>query len=447
MNTPSRFRPLTADRWPRRRWALVLVTCVTMLLAAGLVGYLAVDAERISTDSALFQHTGWYMTQGAIPYVDVWDVNPPLTFLIAAGLALLTGGNMVALHVASVALTVVAVLAGVVLTGWVAFDVTGDDAAAVAAGLVVLAVPEMYGLVGYGIRSQYFAFAFGALALALVRRDRPAWAGASAAASAGVWQPGGGLALLVVGIAGQRGGRRTALAAVGGGLALATLVVVPFAAAGAVVPMVVQVVVAPVVGGEPYTLVERGYQLLLTMGYAVVVLPIGLLGWIRAARDRSSEWWIPAGGVLFSLMLAVVNFNGSLDAALWLLFAGLGVALVVAKLPAGWRWRVVAGLAVLVAVAPVWSVVPATPLKSPVEAGAERAEPETVPALVETQSSVPPMWKIYWQQRIPERCHYRLSWTELRWIATTPADLDAEECGRWYTERGWDGGVLSAVTL
>lgn len=431
MYPESTVRRLVDTHRPRSLWARLLIGCIVLLFAAGLVAYLLGGTKRISTDSALFQHTGWYMTQGAIPYVDVWDINPPLTFLIAAALSVVAGGDMATLHVLSVALMTVVGAASVLLTGWLAFDVTGDDAAAVAAGLVVVLVPEVYGIPGYGLRSQFFALGFATVALVLIRRDRPGWAGASAAAGAGAWQPGGGVALLIVAIAVWRGGVRAALAVVAGGAAVTALVVAPFVAVGAFVPMVAEVVVAPFVGGAPYSFLERLYELLLAMGYGVVVLPVVLAGWVRAAVDRTDVWWIPTGGLLFSLVLVLINFNGSTDLFLWLVFAALGVALVVAAVPTEWRWRVVVGLVALVLIAPVWSVSPAAPLKQSVQAGYEQVEVDDTPALVEAKSSATPMWKIYWDQQTPSTCHYRLSWTELRWVEATPARLDDVKCGQW----------------
>lgn len=199
------------------RWFGPLLAGVSATMGASVVAYAIADQPPASIDSAFYQHVGWYVLQGATPYVDVWDVNPPLTFGVAAVLALLVGGDVLLLHVAGAGLTAFVVVASVLLTGLLAYDLTGDDAAALAAGLVMLAVPEVYGLPPYGIRSQYFALLFGLVGLVLVRRGRPFAAGASVAAAAGFWQPGAGFALLVVGMAARRDGWAGTASNVAGG--------------------------------------------------------------------------------------------------------------------------------------------------------------------------------------------------------------------------------------
>ncbi|ELZ04926.1 hypothetical protein C481_03197, partial [Natrialba asiatica DSM 12278] len=41
------------------------------------------------------------------------------------------------------------------------------------------------------------------------------------------------------------------------------------------------------------------------------------------------------------------------------------------------------------------------------------------------------MQTIYWEQLEPDTCHYRLSWNEIRWVAMTDDQLDAQECDGW----------------
>lgn len=448
----------------RLGWFHLLAGSLSVLFAGSLVGYavtdppvLAVDPSFalyaipgdvvvvnppvVDTDPAFYQHVGWYVTRGGVPYVDVWDVNPPLTFAVAAVLAVVAGGNLLLQHALGVLLTFAAVGAAVVLTGWLAYDLTGDDAAAVAAALVLLVPAEVYGLPPYGLRSQFFALLFGVLALVLVRRARPFAAGACAAAAGGFWQPGGAVALLVVGMAAQESGRTGAMRAIAGGLAVAGLVVLPFLAVGAFAPMVAQTVLAPLYGQEPYTLLARTYRLALAMGYGTVLLPVAVAGWGLSAipgagwspfaLDLWERWWVPAGGLLYGLQVYLVNFDGSLDALLFLVFVALGVAVVVAALPAdGGRWAV-AAVGLLVVTGPVWHLAPSVPPRGTVETQYEQADKDANPALEGAGSAVPEMQTIYWEKREPNSCHYRLSHTELRWTAQTDARLDDRRCGTW----------------
>lgn len=417
-------------------WPAILGATLTLLFAGATVAFI-VTGHRIATDAALYQHVGWAVTQGAVPYVDVWDVNPPVTFAVTTLLALLAGGNLVALHVLGVVVSFVAVGVGVMGTASVAHEVTGDDAAALVAGFVLLVPAEVWGLPPQGIRSQYLALGFGVAGLALALRERPMTGGAAVALAAGAWQPSAALAPIVVGLAARRGGRWAALRALGAGLLVTVLVVAPFVVAGAAGPMVVETVLAPLVARAPYTVPGRTYALARAMGYGVLLLPVALVGWVLVASDRRDLWWIAAGGAVYTGQLVFLNMNGSLDALLWLVFVALGVALVVARLSVR-RRRVAVGLAVvLICSGLAWHLAPAVPLRESLEDRHRQARPSKAPPIGEDAVDVPSMPTIYWEGRRPDSCHYRLSWTELRWVARTDAALDDETCGRWPDRSDW----------
>lgn len=429
------------------RWLTVLLPCVVILFALSFVSYLVSMWPETTTDPAFFQHTGWYILNGGVPYVDVWDVNPPIVFGLTAVLAGLSGGNMVVLQTLSGILMAAVNAASVLLVGWLAYRLT-DDAAAVAAGFVVLLVPEVYLMPPVGTRAQFYALFFGLVGLAFALRDRPAAAGATAALSAGCWQPGAGFVLLVGGMAAQRSGWQGVLAAVAGTSAVVGLVAVVFAAAGALVPMGVETILAPLVGGSPYTLSGRIYSILLVLGYGMVILPAAFYGWSHAVYDRR-HWWVPAGGLLFGLQVLFVDMDGSTDLVLWLAFVALGVAIAVASVSQSGlrvptirnrRWAVVGVLGLLVVSGPVWHVT-SSPLQSTLQDREERATPDEELPPIKDEASVPDMQTIYWQKLTPEQCHYRLSWNEVRWIAATDDRVDSTQCGQWPSERTTDRSI------
>ncbi|WP_254531161.1 DolP-mannose mannosyltransferase [Natrinema gelatinilyticum] len=436
----------------RSRWLVVLVPVVAVLFAAGFSRFMHNTWPSIGTDPAFFQHTGWYVLNGGVPYIDVWDVNPPVPFGIAAVLALFSGGDMLVLHGLSSVVTTLVAAASVLLVGWVAALVTGEDAPAIAAGLTMLVVPELFLLSPGGVRAQVYALFFGALALALSLRDRPFPAGAVAALSAGSWQSGGVFALLVIGMAYQRNGRTGALWAVAGGAVVTAAVVLPFAAAGAFVPMFVETVVATLSAGSPYSLAERIYSLLLVFGYGSLLLPVAFYGWATAAvRDVRERWWIPAGGAFLLLQVLFVDLDGSTDAFLYLAFVALGVAITVERVST-WlsaapadrgddttrtdrrRWMTVGTVAVvgvLVLSGLSWHL-GSPALQSTLQTKQQAAEPEGEPLpITPGDGDAPSMQTIYWEKLQPETCHYRLSWNEVRWVSMTDDRLDRRTCDGW----------------
>ncbi|WP_254532324.1 DolP-mannose mannosyltransferase [Natrinema gelatinilyticum] len=430
----------------RSCWLAILGPTVVIVFAAAFAAFNLTDwpspeARRVAMiDPLFFQHTGWYIVNGGVPYVDVWDVNPPVPFGITAVLALLSGRDMHLLHVLSVALTVIVVAASILLVGWVAYLVTGEDAAAVAAGLTMLVVPELLVIPLLGVRAQFYALFFGVCALALALRDRPFLAGALVALSAGSWQAGAAFALLVVGIAYQRTGRGGAISTVTGGGVVAGGIILVFAVSDALVPMVVETVLAPLVAGSPHSLTEHAYSILLTFGYGSLLLLVTFYGWaLAAARDLRERWWIPAGGLILGFQVLFVDLDGSTDVFLWLVFVALGVALAVERMIAvraamsDRRRTVVAVVAViglLVLSGLVWNAL-APPPAPVLQTMQEDARPDEELSMSRGDADVPPMETIYWEQMEPKACHYRLSRNEVRWIAITDGHLGRQECGSW----------------
>lgn len=74
-----------------------LVALLEWLVLLGLVLLVLLPAsprlqQLPSWDSGVFMYTGWRVTQGAVPYRDVWDHKPPLIYVIDA-VGVLLGGS------------------------------------------------------------------------------------------------------------------------------------------------------------------------------------------------------------------------------------------------------------------------------------------------------------------------------------------------------------------
>ena len=412
-------------------WLRGLAPVVAVVFLGSIGAHAVAEQPIIAYDAAFYQYVGWLITRGGTPYVDIWDVNPPLTFVLTAGLAFLAGGNMLLLHILSATTTLLSVLASVLVVGWLAAFVTGEDVAGIVAGIVLCSVPEVYGLPPYGVRSQYFSLAFVVVALALVHRDRPGLAGASVAAAAGFWQGGIVAVPLVLGMIWSRRGRHGVRRAVSGGIGVTALTVFPFVAAGAAGPMVVETVVAPLYGRAPNTLLGRGFAILAVLGYTAFLLPVASIGWVHALASRD-RLWIPAGALLYGGFALFGNMDGALDLLLWLVFVALGVSIVVELVSDRLSYQIglVALVLTVVLVNPVWHLSDA-PIEDSVESARDDVEAERAPPTPLRHISPTEMRTIYWQKRRPETCHLRLSWTERRWIHRTDATLNDETCGEW----------------
>ncbi|AQL41466.1 hypothetical protein BV210_01490 [Halorientalis sp. IM1011] len=433
--------------WIETHWFLVLLGGALALVATGTIYRFLDHPWYISDDSALFQHGGWYITQGATPYVDFWDLKPPLIYAVTTTLALLSGGNMAALHVLSVVVAVAAIVAGVTLVGVLNYRLTGNGVASVAAGWTMFVVTTLYTYPWAGIRPKYLAFPFGVAALLLAVDDRPLPSGAAAAVTAGFWHLGAPLALLVVAmnyVDGDRVGLERSLA---GGLTVTAVVLAPFVLTGNLTPLFVEVVLTPLYGAGEYSLVSRLLEPIYELGWGVVLFPAGVYGWYLGAKgDWSQYWWVVVGGVAYQLLF-FVEMAGAIDAVLAAPFAALGVGAVVAEAPTPARRTLLLGLVlVLVASSLHWNEGGTTPVRDEIREIQESWGTVEYGPLAERPPEFPSMETIYWEQRRPATCHYRMDKKQRAFVHATGGTLHEPTCGAWPFEQPPLPWVVDKVT-
>ena len=438
-NSHAEFHEWLLENW----WAVLVVGAVAVVGLATAIKF-ARSPFYVNKDSALFQHGGWYLGQGARLYVDIWDLKPPLIFWLSAVLAVASFGNMAVLHVYGVLAAVAAVVGGLIFVGLTAHRITDDGFAAVVAAGTMLVLSSVYTFPYAGIRPKYFAFLCGAGALYFAASDRHLASGISAALAAGFWQLGGVLAVLVVGIALQRGGVRPAGRTVAGGLAVATLTVLPFVLTGRTVPLLAEVVLAPIYGVERYTIPSRLLTFLIELGPGILVVPVAVFGWLRAVQRDRQYWWLAAGGSVY-LLQVFLEFQGAIELVLVFVFVALGVAVVAAQLPRPSRRTVLAGcLAVLVLTTLYWSESPITPVKDEVKDLKAEYNVPNYEALPPDPPATPSMQTIYWEQLQPELCHYRLGHKQKYFELATGGTIYKSECGQWPYDEGPPGWLPGA---
>ncbi|WP_335998614.1 DolP-mannose mannosyltransferase [Halorientalis halophila] len=419
--------------WIEAHWFPLLAGGAIALVLVGTLIQAVDNPWHVSSDSALFQHGGWYITQGATPYVDFWDLKPPLIYAVTTVLAVLSGGNMAVLHVLSVLAAIGAIAAGVTAVGVLNYRLTGDGLASVAAGWSVFAVTTLFTYPYAGIRPKYMTFCVGMVALLLAYDERWLASGAAAAVAAGFWHLGAPLAALVLAMSYYDGRRAGLLRAVGGAALVTALVLLPFVLTDNLVPLFVEVVLTPLYGAGEYPLASRLIEPIYEVGWGVLLFPIGMYGWFRAADgDWSRYWWVAVGGITYQVLF-FVEMAGAIDAALAIPFAGLGVGALIADTPTPSRRTLLLGLVVLlVAGSYYWNADgTVTPIRDRIGEQQESWGEIDYGPLAAEPPGVPDMQTIYWEQLKPDTCHYRLDNKQRAFVFQTGGTLLEPTCGEW----------------
>lgn len=449
----------------RERWLATLFGfgLVTQLLGIGRT-FLFRSRPLLNADAAVFQHGGWYILQGAIPYVDFWDPKPPLTFETTAVLAMIAGENMYWLHVLSVLATAGAAIGITLVVGLLTYELTQNEMAGLVSGLVMLTLPGFHYLPTFGFRPKYFALLFGLVGILFVLRDRPLLAGGAAAASPAYWQFGLVFPLLVIGMAARRDPRSDTPRALIGATAVSVVVLLPIVLWDAFVPMVVETILASIHTPEEQSLLFRLGKGPLVLGYTTVVVLVGLSGLVRLVADqRDRVLWVVVLGLWAAVQILVFDFDSYPDLFLGMVLVSVGAGYLYAT--GSRRSRVgLGGTLVVLLLISVVALGGVGFLTYPVSseyypfALEEEKSPADQPLLQRTIVGVgysmdmeqdrgsgsagsadtspakypdmtPKMRHIYWNKVKPDSCHYRLSVMERQWMRLTGQSGDERTCG------------------
>lgn len=421
------------DELVARLWRIGPAAIATVLIVGATIKeVLPPGPPVLSADAALYQHGGWYMNVGGVPYVDIFDVKPPVAFELPAILALLTGGDPTLLYAASVLTTGAAAVAVVALVGTLVYNLTDDPWAALCAEVAVLAFPVLFWYPAKGFRPKLFVLAFGLGSLVLARRDRTASAGTLAALAAGMWQLGAFFPLVVCGLVWRRSG---ALGRVVAAMAGTTIVVIaPIVLQGGTTAMLVEAVLIPLTDAEGQSPSFAAIKSVFLLGFAAPVVLVGAAAAVLAVHSRRDAWWVSAGAIWFTIQV-YLDLDWYPDLFALTVFAALGLGLAVAK---PWPSVSIATRPGVVAVVALVVVLNATLLLgvgpaagfSPSEASQSAAgsafvsytppgpvPPEYGPFYDVSQGQY--MNDLYWNQQIPPYCHYRFAGSETRWLERT----------------------------
>lgn len=418
--------------WNRlsRRWLALLLGIGVLAHLRVLVPVLQYSRPPTMADPALFEHAGWYITRGGRLYLDIWEPKPPLPYETTAVIALAVGESAYRYHLTTVLVTIAASLGVMALVGVLARHLSGRRDVGLLAGTSMLVLPGYSYLPAMGFSAKHFVLLCGLLAIYLALADRPFLAGVSAAASVGYWQLAVVFPVLAMGITAQR----NAWPAVGrvclGGVMATAAIVAPVVYWGAVPAMIAEVVVIPLVVPESQWLVPRAFVGGRDLKSGLAVLLVGAAAILLALREpyRRDWWWVGLGGLWFGFVAYAIDYDYFPDAIPGLAFVALGVGLLYtarARLRPYIAGATLASVAVSVGWLGAFGIV-----ADPLPIAAPGPLSSMTPAPIPGDGIVPDVKVLFWEQRIPETCHYRMSALERRWLRLAGY---AEECGRLST--------------
>lgn len=408
-------------------WQLLTLGVVTQTYTVwlALAGHARPPMRR---DSALLELTGRVVATGGQPYLDVWDVKPPLALELPAVLAVVTTDPLW-LHLLHVGVMAGAAIGSIVVVGTLTARVTNDAAAGLVGGVGMLLLPGYLVRPALGYKPKYLVLCAGLLALWLAVRGRWATSGLAAGAATGFWQLGIVYPVVVSLLAWDREGRRGAARAAGGVAVAAVGMTLPVVLVGAGEAMLVQAVAVPVLSPEGFSLPRRLYWGVRRFKYAAPFVLLGVFGLASFARRRPRvvrrQWWVVACTAWFGLVALAIDFDiwGYTDLIPGLPFVAIGVGALYATLDRDQRrTTLVAGLAAVVtinvllhgAVGVVFQ--PATAQEPADLTGETTFEGKLVRFSPPPFESAPDTRTLYWSGERPETCHVRFSLLELRWI-------------------------------
>jgi hypothetical protein len=385
----------------------------------------------VNIDAATYQHAGWLITQGAIPYIDVWEIKPPLAWYTPALLALLSGSDMLLLHLLNVVVTCGVMLGVVYLVGALAFDMTDSQEAGLVAGLVMLALPGFPYLATLGFRPKYFMLLFGLISVLLQRKGQPFWSGVSAAAATGYVLQGAVFPALILFLAIRDRHADAALKSLAGMALLTIAALIPILIWGAALPMLIEVVIAPLMSTEPQSLVARLAKFVQHTKYALPLTAFGLFGLLRfGLGGRGDRLWVAIGGLAYAAQVMFLDFDSFPDLFGLHCFVSLGAGLLVAGGSVLTRRLVLAIVAPILVTSTIWLGGLGVLFE---EASPPAQEPTES---VDARMGLPNMAYIYWNKMLPESCHFRLGTIEKQWLQTTGHPLEERRC-----ETQWDSHI------
>ncbi|NEU55351.1 DolP-mannose mannosyltransferase [Halorussus sp. MSC15.2] len=397
------------------------------------------DYRLLTDDAAFFLHGGWYMSQGANLYTNIWDINPPVPFEISWIFSLVTGGNTRGMYALAVLTSIVLGAGIILLITDVVLGMTEDVEAAMWAGLCLLVVPGFHWNASAGIHPKYLVMFLGFASLYFAIRSRPALAGACVAAATLSWQLGAFFLPLAFGLLLSEDRITNTVWYITGGIVTTAVIFAPIALTSGVRPFLLEVVIAPSKTGDAISISNLG-KILTMLGISSIPMALGVFG--ALLHDKTDSWWILCGGTLFLFQLVALDFDGRRDMYVGLCFAAVGFGLLVAHTNRERLLKAMVALLLVVSIGPLggfgvvdYSVTASEQARPPhpLFQSSIHAIGETVGVSGTSYQSLSrrdeiSQQNLFWNTISPDHCHYMMSRAEIQWMDATGVGRD--ECGQ-----------------
>lgn len=364
----------------------------------------------IGSDSSLFAYMGdAFVTAGKVPYADVWDIKPPLAYLVPIGVSTVTGGDPISTYAVLVGLSILLWIA----LGWIvirfAGEITGSTTAMYASALMFSLWPAFAAFPYRGFRPKIAVLLFGLLGVWFALKSRPLLAGAAATIAPGFWQFAAIFPILALALVYHRDGPRAAATAALSAGAVTGLVILPFVLWGATDAMLVQTIIVPLAASEHTSLLERIHTIRVVYQFVGIIAAAGGIGALLTFTRRRHRW-LAVAGIYFGLQW-FFDLDHTGDLIPFYVIATLGIAVVVDELSARNQRRVIAVICVL--------VVPELAL----------ALADGAIHTVTSPGDVAPVTQAFFSETVLDGCHIYHSSAEQQWLSLTGRDPTATTCG------------------
>lgn len=280
----------------------------------GLLGSLQ-GGFSFSADSVLFEYIGLSSYKyGTIPYLEVWDIKPPLTHEIMYLVSFISQGDPIVVHIISLCLSLFAITMTIVMAGNLVFSYTENKYNAYIAVLLVSANTYLYSFAFNGFRPKFIVMMLAVTSLYLIINERYISGNFVAILCPALWQLGIIFPIVTLILTYRKTTQELVYKSLGV-IALTTLVIIsPFIYFGAVTEMIQQVVITPFIASENMTVFDRYVKLPDYLGAQLLFyIGLGVVGTVRGYITRDlikQHWWVYAivGFYVFQVLFLDLDY-------------------------------------------------------------------------------------------------------------------------------------------